>query len=78
MKSQSKSLPFQHNFFHEIRTAPNVETSEAFPARETNPADFGKLETYSPKYPKPTRSQAKVASHAGVFRGARFSSLELP
>ena len=49
MKSQSKSLPFQHNFFHEIRTAPNVETNEAFPARETNPADFGKLERYSPK-----------------------------
>ena len=45
-------LPFQHNVFHEIRTptetkharivnriAADIETSEAFPAGETNPAD---------------------------------------
>ena len=29
-----------------------METNEAFPARETNPADFDKLEGYNPKRPK--------------------------
>ena len=32
--------------------ASDIETNEAFPARETNPADFDKLEGYNPKRPK--------------------------
>ena len=34
------------------RIASDIETSEAFPARERNPADFDKLEGYNPKRPK--------------------------
>ena len=32
--------------------ASDIETNEAFPARETNPEDFDKLEGYNPKRPK--------------------------
>ena len=59
-----RHAPFQHNFFHEIRTpkenkcqdrrnriAPDIETNEAFPHRETNHIDFDKLERYNPKRP---------------------------
>ena len=34
------------------RIASDIETNEAFPARETNPVDFDKLERYNPKRPK--------------------------
>ena len=34
------------------RIASDIESNEAFPARETNPADFDKLEGYNPKRPK--------------------------
>ena len=53
MKTQPPSLSFQHNFFHEIQTQavnkharlveigqPQMETNEALPTRETNPADL--------------------------------------
>ena len=60
-----RHAPFQHNFFHEIRTpaenkhamivemiATDIETYESFPDGETNPTDFDKLEGYSLKRPR--------------------------
>ena len=34
------------------RIAADIETNEAFPDRETNPTNFGKLEGYNPKRPR--------------------------
>ena len=36
--------------------AEDIESNEAFQARETNPADFDKLEGYNPKRPKETHA----------------------
>ena len=45
-----------------------MKTNEAFPARETNPVDFAKLEGYNPKI-----AETSCAEVAGPDQPARSS-----
>ena len=72
MTSQPPLLPFQHHVFHEIQTLTvskharlveiglqqTMEPNEAFPARETNPLHFVKLEIENPKMAETARAEA--------------------
>ena len=72
-----RHVPFQNNFFHEIRTPTETETcqdrrngigadketNEAFPDRETNPTDFDKLEGYNPKRPRTCSAKKMRPGH---------------